>query len=87
MKSIKFSQLPGIVHFSIGVSIFMVWHLFEVFIINKYLYMYLPGYVVGDPCIWDTGVALVITAGILLCRKNYCLFKSCNPVNSQERTT
>ncbi len=70
MEQIPFSRLPFSVKLAVGFSFFFVWNLFEIHVINKWLHHYLPLYRVGDPCVWDMVVALLIATALQRMNKN-----------------
>lgn len=58
-------SLPLIVHVAVGLTFFNTWVLFEETVVDRRgLWRYMPFYRVGDPCVWDVGVALLIVAGV-----------------------
>lgn len=61
---IRFGQLPLFVRIVVGIAIINVWVSFEEFIVDRVgLWKYMPGYRVGQFCVWDlTVVTLVITS-------------------------
>ncbi len=65
MPRIAFNQLPLAVQIAVGVVFYNAWWSIEEFIIDRHgLWKYMPFYKVGDPCIWDLAVALLIALAI-----------------------
>jgi hypothetical protein len=58
-------QLPLRAKVAMGITFFNTWVLFEETVIDRHgLWRYMPFYKVGDPCVWDLFVAVVIASGI-----------------------
>ena len=65
MSEIRFNQLPLILRVAVGLVFYNTWWLLEEFVIDRYgIWKSMPGYRVGDPCIWDAGVAAIIVLSI-----------------------
>ena len=77
MENIKFSQLPLSARIAVGVSLFVIWWLFEQYAINPYLHPYFPGYVVGHPCGWDVGVGLIISGWVVIKSRGTPHYSTC----------
>jgi hypothetical protein len=76
MRVIRFGDLPFLVRLAVGLAFFTAWIVFEETIVDRRgLWRYMPHYRVGDPCIWDAGMALAIVVGLALasrCRLRCC---------------
>jgi hypothetical protein len=67
METVSFRQLPLIVKVAVGIALFGGWTSLEQFAIDRYgLWRYMPYYRVGDPCVWDLAVALLIAFALWL---------------------
>ena len=65
METIQFRQLPLIAKVAIGIAFNNAWWSIEEFVIDRHsLWHYMPGYRVGDPCVWDLAVALLSIGGL-----------------------
>ena len=65
MATMAFKQLPVIARVGIGIAFYDAWWSIEEFVIDRHgLWRYMPYYVVGDPCVWDLAVGLIIIAGL-----------------------
>ena len=65
MGTLSFGQLPMIAKVAIGIAFYDAWWSIEEFVIDRYgLWRYMPYYRVGDPCVWDLAVALLIAVGL-----------------------
>jgi hypothetical protein len=52
---------------------------FEETIVDRHgLWKYMPHYRVGDPCVWDLGMALLIVAGMVVASR--CTLRCCQQV-------
>ena len=61
MKKLTFKQLPPIVKIGLGIVLYNAWWSIEEFVIDRHgLWKYMPYYKVGDPCLWDLTVAVII---------------------------
>jgi len=61
MERLSFRQLPLVVQITVGVAFFTAWVSFEEFVVDRHgLWRYMPLYKVGEFCVWDLAVALVI---------------------------
>ena len=61
METLSFKQLPLVAKMAIGIVFLNSWILIEEFIIDRQgLWKYMPYYRVGDPCVWDLAVSLII---------------------------
>jgi hypothetical protein len=61
METVSFRQLPLIVRVAVGIALYGAWTSLEGLVIDRYgLWHYMPYYRVGDPCVWDLAVALLI---------------------------
>ncbi len=61
MERISFRQLPPVARLVVGVAFYLTWWFIEVNVIERYgIWKYMPLYKVGDACVWDLAVALVI---------------------------
>ena len=66
MERLKFGQLPMLVRVVVGVSLFNAWVSFEEFVVDRIgLWKYMPGYKVGQGCVWDLTVGASIIAGLV----------------------
>ena len=65
MGTLSFGQLPMIAKVAVGIAFYDAWWSIEEFVIDRYgLWRYMPYYRVGDPCVWDLAVALLIAVGL-----------------------
>jgi len=65
MGTLSFAQLPVIAKVAVGIAFYDAWWSIEEFVIDRYgLWHYMPYYRVGDPCVWDLAVALLIAVGL-----------------------
>jgi hypothetical protein len=65
MGQLSFGQLPLLVRVVTGVALFNAWVSFEEFVVDRIgLWKYMPYYKVGEGCVWDLTVAVVIVAGL-----------------------
>jgi len=65
MKKLTFKQLPLIVKIGLGIVFYNPWWSIEEFVIDRHeLSKYMPYYKVGDPCVWDLTVAVIITVAL-----------------------
>ena len=66
MEQLKFGQLPMLLRVVVGLSLFNAWVSFEEFVVDRVgLWKYMPGYKVGQGCVWDLSVAALIVAGLV----------------------
>jgi hypothetical protein len=66
VERLKFGQLPMLVRVVVGLALFNFWVSFEEFVVDRVgLWKYMPGYKVGEGCIWDLTVAALIIAGLV----------------------
>jgi len=62
----SFGSLPILSRISVGVTLITAWIVFEETIVDRHgLWRLMPGYKVGDPCLWDAA-ALLLTIGVLI---------------------
>ena len=65
METLSFRQLPLIVKVAVGIAFLNTWILFEEIVVDRQgLWRYMPFYRVGDFCVWDLTVSLLIFAGL-----------------------
>lgn len=65
MGRLSFGQLPMLVRVVTGVALFNAWVSFEEFVVDRIgLWRYMPYYKVGQGCVWDLMVAVLIVAGL-----------------------
>ena len=65
MGRLSFGQLPVLVRVVTGIALFNAWVSFEEFVVDRVgLWKYMPYYKVGEGCVWDLAVAVLITAGL-----------------------
>lgn len=65
MERLPFRQLPLAVKVAVGVAFYDLWWMLEEFIIEPHgLWHYMPFYRVDNGCVWDLGVATIITLAI-----------------------
>ncbi|HEV2440987.1 MAG TPA: hypothetical protein VGT07_00570 [Steroidobacteraceae bacterium] len=61
MQALSFKHLPLIAKVAIGMVFLNTWVLFEEIVVDRQgLWRYMPFYRVGDFCVWDLTVALLI---------------------------
>jgi hypothetical protein len=81
MKTIRFGNLPLLVRIATWMAFFSSWILFEETIVDRHgLWRYMAQYHVGDPCLWDAGMALAITVGLIVATR--CRLRCCKQVVS-----
>jgi hypothetical protein len=65
METVPFRQMPMIVKVGVGIAFFDAWVSLEEFVIDRHgLWRYMPYYRVGEACVWDLAVGLLIVAGL-----------------------
>jgi len=65
METLSFRQLPLVAKMAVGIAFLNSWILIEELIIDRHgLWKYMPYYRVGDPCVWDLAVSLIIAFAI-----------------------
>jgi len=65
MATFSFKQLPMIAKVGVGIAFYDAWWGIEEFLIDRHgLWRYMPYYRVGDPCVWDLAVGLLIIVGL-----------------------
>ena len=65
MKKLTFKQLPPIVKIGLGIVFYNAWWSSEEFVIDRHgPWKYMPYYKVGDACVWDLTVAVIITVAL-----------------------
>jgi hypothetical protein len=65
MERLSFKQLPFAVKIAVSIAFYNAWWSIEEWVIDRHgLWKYMPYFKVGDPCLWDLGVALIIAVGI-----------------------
>jgi hypothetical protein len=65
MGTVPFSHLPMIAKVAVGIAFFDAWWSIEEFVIDRHgLWRFMPYYRVGDPCVWDLAVGLLIIVGL-----------------------
>lgn len=61
MQALSFKHLPLIAKVAIGMTFLNTWVLFEEIVVDRQgLWRYMPFYRVGDFCVWDLTVGLLI---------------------------
>ena len=62
MERLSFKQFPLVIKIATWIAFFNAWLSTEEFVINRQgLWKYMPYYNVADACVWDLGVAIIIT--------------------------
>ena len=65
MQSLTFRQLPWVVRIAVGVAFLNAWVNIEQLVIDRYgIWKYMPYYKVGDACVWDLTVSIIIVFAI-----------------------
>lgn len=65
MQELCFKQLPLTAKIAVGVAFLNTWVLFEEIVVDRQgLWRYMPFYRVGDYCVWDLAVSLLIFFGL-----------------------
>ena len=65
MGTVLFKQLPMIAKVGVGIAFYDAWWSIEEFMIDRHgLWRYMPYYRVGEPCVWDLAVGLLIIVGL-----------------------
>lgn len=65
MATITFRQLPLVVKIAVGLVFLNAWVLVEQLGIEPYgIWKYMPYYKVGDACVWDLMVTIIVSAAI-----------------------
>jgi hypothetical protein len=79
MRIVRFADLPILVRLAVGVAFFTSWVVFEETVVDRHgLWRYMPRYHVGDPCLWDAGMALAITIGLIIASR--CRLRCCQQI-------
>ena len=61
MQALSFRHLPLVAKVAVGVAFLNTWVLFEEIVVDRQgLWRYMPFYRVGDYCVWDLAVSLLI---------------------------
>ena len=64
-----FRELPVAIQVGFGLTLLNSWVLFEETVVDRTgLAQLMPGYNIGDACIWDLGATIVIIALVWLLR-------------------
>jgi hypothetical protein len=62
---LSFWQLPLIARIAVGVAFLNAWASFEEFVVDRHgLWRFMPYYRVGEACLWDLAVSLIIGIGL-----------------------
>lgn len=70
MQKITFTALPELVQFASLATMFIGWVLFSEFVIDRHGYeRFLPLYRVGNLCLYDVAVLIVLAAAWALLRR------------------
>lgn len=65
MNRLKFAELPRVAQITIGLTWLLLWVEFEEIVVDRQgLWKYMPLYRVGDFCIWDLSMTILI--GVIL---------------------
>ena len=65
MGTLSFKQLPLVAKVAVGAAFMNTWVLFEEIVVDRQgLWRYMPLYRVGDFCVWDLTVGLLIFVGL-----------------------
>lgn len=65
MQNLTFRQLPWVVRIAVGVAFLNLWVNIEGLVIDRYgIWKYMPYYKVGDACVWDLTVTIIIAFAI-----------------------
>lgn len=65
MQSLAFRQLPWAVRIAVGIAFLNAWVNIEQLVIDRYgIWKYMPYYKVGDACVWDLTVSIIIVFAI-----------------------
>ena len=65
MATLAYKQLPLIAKLAVGVAFLNSWVLFEEIVVDRQgLWRYMPFYRVGDFCVWDLTVGVLIFVGL-----------------------
>lgn len=65
MGTVSFRQLPLIAKVAVGVAFYNAWVSFEEFVVDRVgLWRYMPYYRVGEACVWDLTVGLLLIAAL-----------------------
>jgi len=63
MQALWFKHLPLMAKVAIGMTFLNTWVLFEEIVVDRQgLWRYMPFYRVGDFCVWDLTIGLLIVA-------------------------
>ena len=66
MDRVRFGQLPMLVRVVVGLALINFWVSFEEFVVDRVgLWKYMPGYRVGQFCVWDATVVLLVVTGVV----------------------
>jgi hypothetical protein len=62
MERLFFKQFPLVIKIAVWIAFFNAWLSIEEFVINRQgWWNYMPYYKMMEACVWDLGVALIIT--------------------------
>ena len=62
MERLFFKQFPLVIKIAVWIAFFNAWLSIEEFVINRQgWWNYMPYYKMTEACVWDLGVALIIT--------------------------
>lgn len=65
MQNLTFRQLPWVVRVAVGIAFLNAWVNIEQLVIDRYgIWKYMPYYKVGDACVWDLTVSIIIVFAI-----------------------
>lgn len=67
MTRLTFAEMPRIVQISVGLTWMSIWILFEEIVVDRQgLWKYMPFYRVGNYCVWDMGMTILICTTLFL---------------------
>jgi hypothetical protein len=67
MNKLRFGDLPLMLRVVVGIALLTAWVVFEETVVDRTgLWRYMPDYHVGVFCVWDAGMMLAITVGLIL---------------------
>lgn len=67
--SVKFRDMPVSIQIGFGLTLLSAWVLFEETVVDRTaLARLMPGYSIGDACIWDAGAVVVVLTLIWVLR-------------------
>ena len=68
--SLQFREMPVSIQIGFGLTLLNTWVLFEETVVDRTaLARLMPGYSIGNACVWDAGAVVVVLALIWVLRR------------------